>query len=627
MEYDNQRYIQECITFIHLLQKEMDIEDAVTQFQGLIQREMYPKPHLLYVKEILQLTEIQYFLMLYAYLYEIDPMISQYVRERTKADYLPLGIILSLYSKIESLPLSSFSTCLDVLNEGIVFCHSEQTYLLMKEIRLHSFICYYLHSGCMPVNSFLLLCDPQQSRYIPVHAETKKRLLYYLKNHISCCICGENHSGRKTVVMQCCQVLQLFVYRISMQIWNRLDEGKQEQILSAAVFFNFLQKGWLWIEDVDEEHVAQIAYIKKRIEPLGLRFIVITTMENVEPYPSVNLPAFLDEQDMKLMSAALWEFEWPFPQLHLTPYELLNLKEEDPNGTNIAVYIQNKEIDKKSSFYQILSSTYCISEWIGDQNLKSQLLDLIFYIQNKSRVAAYMHREGKSCSILFHGPSGTGKTMAAKILGNETHLPVWQINLSVILDKYIGESEKHLEKLFQEAQKHNCILLFDEADVLFSKRTSITSSNDRYANSSTAYLLQKLESYTGVIVMTSNLLTNFDDAFLRRIRFIIRFPLPDKQMKLRKWLQCFQNIPLAEELLYEEYAQNFNLSLAQIDNVYENAVSYWIQEGSPALKRHHLYKALKQEYQKKMEALPEYIIRMGQNHEGKRKDETIRQTT
>lgn len=189
----------------------------------------------------------------------------------------------------------------------------------------------------------------------------------------------------------------------------------------------------------------------------------------------------------------------------------------------------------------------------------------------------------------------------------ESGLPLWQMDLSNILDKYIGESEKHLHQIFADANKQNAILLFDEADVLFGKRTEISSSNDRYANSSTAYLLQEMERYEGVVILTSNLIHNFDDAFLRRISFIVRFSLPQTNERKDKWMQAYLNITQKEELPYDLLAQHVEVSLAQIDKITEHSIGYWLSSEEPKLCYHHVFWALKQEYQKQQRTLPKAL--------------------
>jgi SpoVK/Ycf46/Vps4 family AAA+-type ATPase len=133
---------------------------------------------------------------------------------------------------------------------------------------------------------------------------------------------------------------------------------------------------------------------------------------------------------------------------------------------------------------------------------------------------------------LFHGHSGTGKTLAATLLGKATGMPVYRIDLSAIVSKYIGETEKNLSRLFQKAEYRGWILFFDEADALFGKRTQVQQSHDRYANQEVAFLLQRLETYPGLVILASNLKSNIDEAFLRRFDLVIHFPKPTAEERI-----------------------------------------------------------------------------------------------
>lgn len=136
---------------------------------------------------------------------------------------------------------------------------------------------------------------------------------------------------------------------------------------------------------------------------------------------------------------------------------------------------------------------------------------------------------------LFYGPPGTGKTLAATLLGKKNNMDVYCINLSMIVSKYIGETEKNLEKVFNMAENRNWILFFDEADALFGKRTTTNTSNDRHANQEVAYLLQRIEDFPGIVILATNLKSNIDDAFSRRFQSIIYFPMPDEELRAELW--------------------------------------------------------------------------------------------
>lgn len=170
---------------------------------------------------------------------------------------------------------------------------------------------------------------------------------------------------------------------------------------------------------------------------------------------------------------------------------------------------------------------------------------------------------------LFHGPPGTGKTLTASLLGKLYDLPVYRVDLSQIVSKWIGETEKNLASLFDQAQDRDWILFFDEADALFGKRTESRSSNDRSANQQIAYLLQRLESHSGVAILATNQTAHMDEAFSRRFQSTILFPMPDKASRLRLWQDTFSSpgFTLAPEIDFADLAENYELSGGGIINV------------------------------------------------------------
>lgn len=138
---------------------------------------------------------------------------------------------------------------------------------------------------------------------------------------------------------------------------------------------------------------------------------------------------------------------------------------------------------------------------------------------------------GNGMSVLFYGAPGTSKTMAAQVMANRLGLPLLRVDLSQVTSKYIGETQKNIGKIFNEADKCECILLFDEADAIFAKRSDVSDAQDKYSNAETAYLLQRIEQYAGVSILATNLLQNFDDAFRRRISYMVHFPMPDEKLR------------------------------------------------------------------------------------------------
>jgi len=172
---------------------------------------------------------------------------------------------------------------------------------------------------------------------------------------------------------------------------------------------------------------------------------------------------------------------------------------------------------------------------------------------------------GNGISVVLYGPPGTGKTMAAQVLAKELGLDIYRVDLSQIGSKYVGETEKNLAKVFDAARFSNAVLFFDEADALFTKRTEVSSSNDKYANAETAYLLQKIEEYSGVSILATNIMQNFDSAFKRRMTFMIPVEQPDEEARLRLWQKVFPpGAPLEGDVDFSVYAKAAELTGSNI---------------------------------------------------------------
>nr|WP_295929489.1 ATP-binding protein [uncultured Dyadobacter sp.] len=199
---------------------------------------------------------------------------------------------------------------------------------------------------------------------------------------------------------------------------------------------------------------------------------------------------------------------------------------------------------------------------------------------------------------LFYGPPGTGKTLAATLLGKRLDLDVYRIDLSQVVSKYIGETEKNLQTLFETAANKQWILFFDEADALFGKRTAVASSHDRYANQEVSYLLQRIEDYPGLVILASNFRNNMDVAFTRRFQAMVNFVMPTAHERTLLWRQTLPStIGLAADLSAEELAANFELTGASILNVVQLAGIQALSSGQP-LNKALLVQEIRKEYAK-----------------------------
>lgn len=209
------------------------------------------------------------------------------------------------------------------------------------------------------------------------------------------------------------------------------------------------------------------------------------------------------------------------------------------------------------------------------------------WIKNESALMADPHFKKHikpGFRSLFYGPPGTGKTLTACLLAKSTGLDVYRVDLSLIVSKFIGETEKNLSKVFDYAEKRNWILFFDEADAIFGKRTQANSSNDRYANQEVSYLLQRVESFPGVVILASNLKSNIDEAFARRFQSIIYFPMPDESQRYQLWQNLFNGEWKMESgAQVNKLADRFELSGGSMINIYRYSVLQAVKRQSKNL--------------------------------------------
>jgi SpoVK/Ycf46/Vps4 family AAA+-type ATPase len=212
-------------------------------------------------------------------------------------------------------------------------------------------------------------------------------------------------------------------------------------------------------------------------------------------------------------------------------------------------------------------------------------------------------RRGLGISALLAGPSGTGKTLAAEVLANDLRLDLYRIDLSQVVSKYIGETEKNLRRVFDAAEDGGAVLLFDEADALFGKRSEVKDSHDRYANIEISYLLQRMEAYRGLAILTTNMKGVLDTAFLRRLRFVVQFPFPDAEQRALIWGRVFPQATPTEGLDLSKLAR-LSVAGGNIRNIALHAAFLAAEAGEP-VRMKHLLRAAGTEYAKLEKPLTE----------------------
>jgi hypothetical protein len=229
------------------------------------------------------------------------------------------------------------------------------------------------------------------------------------------------------------------------------------------------------------------------------------------------------------------------------------------------------------------------------------LRNIAVHVRNRSKVYetwgfARKSSQGAGISALFAGSSGTGKTMAAEVLAGDLNLDLYRIDLSAVVSKYIGETEKNLRRVFDAAEEGGSILLFDEADALFGRRSEVKDSHDRYANIEVSYLLQRMEAYRGLAILTTNMKNALDPAFLRRIRFVVSFPFPDVDQRVEIWKRIFPRDTPTEGLDFCKLAM-LNIAGGNIRNIALGAAFLAANAGEP-VRMGHVLRAAQAEYAK-----------------------------
>ncbi|HLL15393.1 MAG TPA: ATP-binding protein [Pyrinomonadaceae bacterium] len=248
------------------------------------------------------------------------------------------------------------------------------------------------------------------------------------------------------------------------------------------------------------------------------------------------------------------------------------------------------------------------SDLILPEHQMRSLREIAAHIRQRTRVYetwgfAAAGPRGLGISALFAGASGTGKTMAAEVIARELRLDLYKIDLSQVVSKYIGETEKNLRRVFDAAEEGGAVLLFDEADALFGKRSDVKDSHDRYANIEVSYLLQRMESYKGLAILTTNMKTALDTAFMRRLRFVVQFPFPDAAQRGEIWRRVFPPQTPTENLEIQKLAR-LNVAGGNIRNIALNAAFHAADTGE-AVTMSHILRAARSEYDKLEKTLTE----------------------
>ncbi len=447
---------------------------------------------------------------------------------------------------------------------------------------------------------------------------------------------GREGVGKKTLARALCSEHGFVLASVDLRALLKTPESFREKVRlvlregllqPAAIYFEHFEK----LENAGEEAPLLLNQLVQEINELGgITFLSGATpppsalLELVAIYP-LEIPAPNAEEQR-----ALWQMSvqknWPqregidvvalAERFDLTAKQIaravhlakqtayVNAPENSLPG--LSDFLKSSRVQsqpKLSALARKIEPKYSWPDLVLPEDQMLQLRELTEQVQHRQTVMAEWGFAqklslGRGLNALFSGSSGTGKTMAAEVIAHELGLDLYKIDLSAVVSKYIGETEKNLSRIFEEAQHSNAVLFFDEADALFGKRSEVKDAHDRYANLEIAYLLQRMEEYEGIVILATNLGKNLDEAFVRRLQYFIEFPFPDAEHREQIWRAIFPaRTPLSENIDFEALALKYKITGGNIKNIGVKA-AYCAAADGKVVTRQHLLHATRRELQK-----------------------------
>lgn len=392
-------------------------------------------------------------------------------------------------------------------------------------------------------------------------------------------LCGDGVTGR-SIAQQTCDRLGYQLYRLLPQFLPVAPDDL-DRALRLWERQALLTEGALWLE-YDEATVRESAKhnaVEYWLDKLRSPLLVTTPnrlRERYRPLVTFSVPKLSLAEQRQVWQSAVWRI-WPelersaiaggidrlVSQFDLSVPAIeaacqgassqcgLAIENSDPLFEVLWESCRALARPRMGDLAQPIAASATWEDLVLPEDSQRILREIIAHVRQRSIVYerwgfAAKSRRGLGVSALFCGPSGTGKTMAAEVLARVLHLDLYRIDLSAVVSKYIGETEENLRKVFDAAEASGAILLFDEADALFGKRSQVRDSHDRHANIEVSYLLQRMEDYQGLAILTTNLKDALDSAFMRRLRFVVQFPFPDAQQRRHIWRNTFpEALPMA----------------------------------------------------------------------------------
>lgn len=416
-------------------------------------------------------------------------------------------------------------------------------------------------------------------------------------------ITGRNGSGRKTLLAYAAHEAQLDILYVDYGMLKDRDDAEQDDLVRRIFRESlFYEMGICYYNlEGDQEELSYSGrkqFLRQCMEPLlGTDTIIcVSTQPQTElisllkPYLcKIDVPALTRDDriavwdgcthnyglKMDCISAAI-KFKLTTEEICKAAQRLYAKGHLEADSADVAKVCMEVLEPAAHGNIKLVKSGYTLEDLKLPAEQKQQLYNICAHVWQRHKVYDEWNMEsryayGRNVSALFAGPPGTGKTMAVHVISDMLELPLYRIDLSQIVDKYIGETEKRLEEVFDVAEKNNAILFFDEADSIFGKRSEVNDSKDRYANTEVSYILQRMEEYDGIVILATNYKKNIDEAFMRRIRYMVEFPFPPEDMRRQIWESGFADKVPLEDIDFAYLARQFEFSGGSIKNIVLNA--------------------------------------------------------
>lgn len=426
---------------------------------------------------------------------------------------------------------------------------------------------------------------------------------------------GRKKSGKKLLVSYLSQHLQRSVNFLCWQDIFTMSDEKRNNLLQEIKLKIKLENGFLCLYDIpnweeDQENASYDSLFSKVLNVSPLTVVLGEGKHDFPVWVTENFVSFHLWDMTATEKIAVWsyfsrlyhaedqidatlngnkyvmsvgEIENTFATAYLTSVS---------NGTPLEAKDVEKAVKQRGrgslgNYATLINGKFVWDDLIVDPTVKRQMQYICAQVKYRNIVGeewGFFEKTpyGRGVSVLFYGPPGTGKTMAVQVIAAELGLELYRIDLSKMVSKYIGETEKNISALFERAKQMNVILFFDEADSLFAKRSEVKDSNDRNANAETAHLLQKMEEYEGMVILATNLVDQIDDAFRRRIKFMIPFRFPDVETRKKLWHSLIPDkTPLEDGIDLDFFAETFELSGSQIKEILWNAAYIAVSDQKP----------------------------------------------